>query len=128
MPTPVETRPGQVSFPVNVTLHARAAAAASAALAAKVTIPSYKASDGVTVYPKMVRMQVEKAAAADTFYTLDGNAASATNGIQLPTAPDYEDLPYPDLLRNHVNGAVSASNPQICLFSAGANVQCLFFF
>ncbi len=123
----VATRLGPRPIFPSTAIHCRAAAAASAALGALVTTPTVKNENGTVVYPKSVRLQVESAGAA-TYYTLNGTAASATNGFLLPTAPSYEEFPFPELISNVKNGAVSASNPQICLFSAGSQVQVLWLF
>jgi hypothetical protein len=105
-----------------------AAAAATLHTLTSGGIPT-RTANGETQYPRAVTLQVEAGAAQTVYYTLDGSTPSATNGLVVPVAPGQVLLPYPDLLRNHVYGAVSATNQQIQLFAAaGTNTQAFYEF
>ena len=134
MPQTIQTLPGHVGATGIATQHRRLSAAAAATLHTLTSggIPvktSPGAAPGETQYPRCVTLQVEAGAANTVYYTIDGSTPSATNGLVVPVAPAQIMLPYPDQLRNHINGAVSATNQRIQLFAgAGTNVQALYEF
>jgi hypothetical protein len=122
MPQTVQTLPGHVGATGIATQHRRLSAAAAATLHSLTSggIPTRTDPNGNTLYPRCVTLQVEAGAAQTVYYTLDGSTPSAINGLVVPVAPAQLLLPYPDLLSNHKNGAVSATNQQIQLFAGGA--------
>ena len=129
MPQTVQTLPAHVGATGIATQHKRLSAAAAATLHTLTSggIPTKQAgSPGEIQYPRSVTLQVE-AGQGKVYYTIDGQTPSAILGMEVPAAPGYIVFPYPDLLRNHINGAVSATNQQIQLFAGGAtNVQALY--
>jgi len=128
MPQTTQTLPAHVGATGIATQHKRLAAGAAASIGSLVsggvpTKPENPTGLGGVLYPRCLTLQVESGGAS-VYYTLDGSVPSATNGLMVPTAPNQILLPYPDLLKN--TGAVTATNQQIQLFSAGASVQALF--
>lgn len=122
------TQPGYVRQTGIVTQHKRGVISTAVTLATAVTtiptIPSSGTGD-VVAYPTVVWAQVEAGQPNPVYFTVDGSTPTATNGMQLPTAPSMIPLPYPDQIKN--SGAVSATNQQLQFFAPGAtNVQFLF--
>lgn len=111
-----------------VALHCRVApAGASAALGTLVTTPTIPGAAGQPRYPRSVLLQNETASGNSIFVSLDGTAASATNGIEIAKGAS-KFFVIPTLIANVRNGANSTTNPQLCIYSAGANVQVLWVF
>jgi len=125
----VETIDAKVGATGISTQHKRISVSTAASLAALIAggVPTKLGPNtGEVMYPQAVWFQVETGGGA-VYYTVDGSTPSATNGMQLVTAPSQIRLPYPDHLRN--TGTVTAANQQIQLFASSAtNVQLLFEF
>lgn len=113
MPQTVQTLPAHVGATGIATQHRRLSVAAAATLHTLTSggIPvKTSGAPGEVQYPRCVTLQVEAGAAQTVYYTVDGSTPSATNGLVVPVAPAQIMLPYPDQLRNHINGAVSATD------------------
>lgn len=130
MPGPtVQSLPASVGLiPGGGSLHFRIAALNGAGLlGALVTIPSW--TQGLEVrYPKAVYICIEAGGATTARYTVDGQAASATLGMAIPTEPSYTRIDVQDAIRNSkIGGANSAANAQVALWTSGAtNLQVFF--